>query len=292
MTDKSPPMPPHLAIIIPAHNEAAYIGACLSALFASVPLDGDGAEIPAVETVVVCNACTDATARIARDHAAGAAALGWRLTVLETAAPGKLNALNLGEAASPGRVRIYLDADVIVSPALIGQLYAALDTPDAAYASGTAIVSPPRSALTRAYARFWTGLPFVTDGVPGFGIFALNAAGRSRWGVFPDIISDDTFVRLHFAAEERIGVPAAYSWPMVEGFGNLLRVRRRQDAGVAEIARLYPHLLANNRVRRPGIAGLLRRLVRDPVAFCTYALVSLAVRLPGFGTRHRWARGR
>ncbi len=33
-------------------------------------------------------------------------------------------------------------------------------------------------------------------------------------------------------------MPARYDWPMIEGFAPLVRVRRRQDAGVAEVARL------------------------------------------------------
>jgi glycosyltransferase involved in cell wall biosynthesis len=45
-----------LSVILPASNEEAYIGACLTALFASDPVPG-GAEV-----VVVANGCRDATA--------------------------------------------------------------------------------------------------------------------------------------------------------------------------------------------------------------------------------------
>uniref|UniRef100_A0AAN0MD34 Uncharacterized protein n=1 Tax=Yoonia rhodophyticola TaxID=3137370 RepID=A0AAN0MD34_9RHOB len=45
---------------------------------------------------------------------------------------------------------------------------------------------------------------------------------------------------MNFTPAERVEVPATYIWPMVEGFGNLVRVRRRQDIGVAEIAQKYP----------------------------------------------------
>ena len=30
-------------------------------------------------------------------------------------------------------------------------------------------------------AAIWVRLPFMTDGVPGAGLFAVNASGRARW---------------------------------------------------------------------------------------------------------------
>lgn len=76
-------------------------------------------------------------------------------------------------------------------------------TPAARYASGTPRVSPAKSWVTRAYARFWQQLPFASSDAPDFGVFAVKAAGRARWGRFPDIISNDTYVRLLFAPRER-----------------------------------------------------------------------------------------
>lgn len=274
-----------LSVILPASNEEDWIGPCLDALFASDP-PGMAAEV-----IVVANACRDGTVAAARARAAAAQAAGWRLEVLDLAHPGKLNALNTGDAAAGGAIRVYLDADVVVSPPLMAQIARALaDAPGAAYASGTPLVAPARSAVTRAYARFWMRLPFARSAAPGFGLFAVNAAGRTRWEAFPDIISDDTYVRLLFAPTERIGLPATYSWPMVEGFRRLVRVRRRQDAGVAEIAARWPELLANEGKTRLGAAGVLRLALADPAGFATYAAVSLAVKL---GPRSRgWVRGR
>lgn len=276
---------PLVSVILPAHDEAAYIGPCLSALLASDP-GGYTAEV-----IVVANACTDDTAAVAQGFTAAARARGWTLNVADTARPGKLNALNLGDARASGAIRAYLDADVIVSPALLGQLAQVLDDPAPRYGSGTPRVTRARSALTRAYARVWQRLPFVTGGVPGFGIFAVNAAGRARWGEFPDIISDDTFVRLQFAPGERHRVTAPYSWPMVEGLRNLVRVRRRQDRGVQEIAAKFPALLENDDTRAPSGAFLARTALRDPVGSAAYALVKLLVRTP-FAGGQGWVRGR
>ena len=78
---------------------------------------------------------------------------------------------------------------------------------------------------------------------------------------------------------------------MVEGFARLVRVRRRQDQGVAELHALRPALMANEGKDRPGKGWLLRRLIADPVAFATYAAVTLAVRA-GWGRQAGWVRGR
>ncbi|MEO5619782.1 MAG: glycosyltransferase [Cypionkella sp.] len=269
-----------LSVIIPASNEAGYIGACLTALFVS------GVK---AEAIVVANGCRDTTAEVARSHAALAKAQGWSLTVLDLAQGGKPNALNQGDRAAKYPLRAYLDADVTVSPNLMPALATALQTETPLYATGTPRIPRARSAVTRAYARFWQKLPFAQSNAPGYGLFATNAPGRARWGDFPAIISDDTFVRLQFAAEERLQCRETYDWPMIEGFAALTRVRRRQNAGVAEIESLYPGLLAREG-KAPLTPGHLTALaLRDPAGFATYAAVSLAVKT---GRSAGWTRGR
>lgn len=274
---------PTLSVIVPAHNEAGLVGACLRALFASQSMTG-GAEV-----IVVANGCTDATAAEARACTEAATARGWHLTVLERAQGGKPGALNAGEAMARGRVLAYLDADVIVSPALFAELVQVLDRDAATYASGRVVIPTPQSAFSSAYARFYRQVPFFHHGVPGCGLFAMNRPARARWGKWPAIISDDTFARLNFTPTERIAVPAPYDWPIVEGFGALVRVRRRQDAGVAEIGQLYPALRANEDPRPSGPGWVIRAGLRAPLGFAAYVTVALATRL------HRgkgWARGR
>lgn len=278
-------MTPRVSVLIPAHNEAEYIGACLQAVFASVPLPAG----MTAEVLVLANGCSDATAALART---ATAPKEWELTVLDLPEGGKLGALNAGDAAARGDILIYLDADVRVSPALIAQIAAALNADAPRYASGRPRVSPARSLATRAYARFWMRLPFFSSGVPGFGIFAMNRAGRQRWGGWPDIIADDIFARLNFAPQERMQVAATYSWPMVEGFRNLVKVRRRQNAGVAEVAENYPHLMQNEDTSQVAVSRVPRLLLRDPAGFLAYAAVALAVKTPLFASRNRWTRGR
>lgn len=273
-----------LNVVIPAHNEAALIGRCLAALVAS--------QTPATARVaVVANGCVDDTADQARTHAARFAARGWTLEVIEQDRGHKPTALNAGDAACGAGPRVYLDADVVVSPGLIDQLCAVLDRPDPAYASGTLTIPRPWSAASRAYAGIYAQMPFMTQGVPGAGCFAVNAAGRARWGAFPDIIADDAFARLQFAPHERHRVPAPYDWPVVEGWAALVRVRRRQEAGMAQLRRLYPGLMRNDGPGPARGAALLRAALSDPTGGAIYATVGLWARLTR-GAARGWSRGR
>lgn len=272
-----------LSVILPASNEEAWIGPCLSALLASDPVPG-GAEV-----IVVANGCRDATAEVARGFADRAEAAGWRFRVLDLAQGGKMPALNAGDAAAAGDMRAYLDADVTVSPALMAQIAAALTGDAPRYAGGTPVIPRPRNPISRAYARFWQRLPFNLSPAPGYGLFAVNAAGRARWGMFPGIISDDTWVRLQFEARERVQVPAPYDWPMIEGLGALVRVRRRQNAGVAEIAARWPALLTREAKPPLTAAKLMRLGLADPAGFIAYAAVIAGTKL---GRAKGWTRGR
>ena len=273
-----------LSVIIPAHNEEAWIDRCLGSLLAQDDTAGR------IEIIVAANACTDKTVALAQGYVSRADQRGWAMTVLDLKEGGKLRALNAGDAAARGRSRLYLDADIACDPGLVGQIRRALEPETPRYATGTLAIAPATSWITRRYASVWSRLPFVKGGAVGAGLFAVNPAGRARWGAFPQIISDDTFVRLNFAPSERIEVPARYHWPMVEGFSNLVRVRRRQDAGVAELHRLYPDLSVNEAKAKLTPAGLLALAARVPVGFAVYLLVHVAVRLRPASTT--WTRGR
>jgi len=277
-------MRPSSTIIIPAHNEAAYIGACLQAL-----LDQD-TNAGEMRIIVAANACTDDTVKICLAKADDFAARNCELRILDLATPGKIAALNSAEDGLEPGVRIYLDADVVCDPAMVGQLCTVLSATSARYATGQLSIAPAQSAITRAYARFWQELPFFKSGAVGAGLFALNAAGRSRWGLFPVIISDDTFVRLSFEPDERIEVPCPYIWPMVEGFSGLVKVRRRQDAGVTEVRALYPQLMKNDNSARLSKATLVKLALRYPWPFAVYVATTLAVKSKR--PSRDWVRGR
>src|SRR6056297_432174 len=273
-----------LSVIIAARNEAGYIGDCLYSLLGQDDEAGD------VEVIVVANACNDDTVGAALATRGGFEARGWDLRVIEEPKPGKIHALNTGDQAAKGQFMVYLDADVVCDTDMFAALREVLARDEPLYATGTLKVTEAQTWVTRQYARFWQKLPFVQGGAVGAGLFAVNRPGRARWKAFPDIISDDTFVRLNFAPHERIEVAPSYYWPMVEGLGKLIKVRRRQDDGVAEIVRLYPELVSNDDKKSLSKGGIIGLVTGDPVGLCVYGCVSAAVRLSP--TSRQWARGR
>lgn len=273
-----------ISVIIPAHNEADYISPCLEALLAQDATAGQ------VEVIVVTNGCYDGTSEIARAHQSAFDAKGWPLTVYDLDQGSKPAALNAGDVAATGMVRMYLDADIRCDPALLGQLQVALAPPEPLYATGRLALAPARSPITRLYGAFWQTLPFNHTKAVGAGCYAVNAAGRARWETFPPIIADDSYARLQFGPMERLEVTAPYHWPLAEGFAALVRVRRRQDAGMRELFKTFPALAKNEAKPPVTLTYLLRALCKKPMAGLIYILVAITVR--SRSTTPQWARGR
>jgi len=90
--------PPTISVIIPAHNAAGTIDACLGALAAS--------SIRPHECLVIDDGSTDETAAIARRH-------GVRLIRTECNR-GAASTRNLGAASATGDILVFIDADVCV----------------------------------------------------------------------------------------------------------------------------------------------------------------------------------
>ena len=272
------------SIIIPANNEAHWISACLEAVFASQLLE-------AAQVIVVANGCTDSTVAIAERYIPLAEAKGWELLVLDLTIGDKMHALNVGDHRAVGDIRVYLDADVQVSKRVLHQIERALDRETAAWASGT-LQMAAAGRISRAYGRFWSKVPFMAKSVPGSGLFAVNKAGRERWGEFPNIISDDMFARLQFKPRERYGVPGTYIWPVAEGWRNLIKVRRRQNKGVDQIAERYPHLLKHEDKGAFSKGQMVLLAMSYPFSFFVYASVAIIVKLTKDPSQTEWSRGR
>lgn len=278
-------------IIIPSYNEENYIGACLEAVRQQRALrPGHG-----IQVVVAANACKDRTVAIAEEARDGLSKAGFSVVVLDIKQPGKMNAINTAERHANFESRVYLDADVIISPQLLAEMATALDRPDPVYVSGTVRIPRSESWVTRAYAKVWAQLPFVRDGVPGIGLYAFNAAGRKRWDEFPAIYSDDRFVRLQFAPSERVKLVATYDWPLPVGFSNMVNVRRRWCEGNDELHDAFPQLMVNDSQRNNSPSNMLS-LFKTP--FSSAVFVSIYLVSWGLAkTRSRnaafhWRRGR
>lgn len=196
----SEPVP--IDVVIAARNEAATIRGTLEALARQ-------RGVPRFRVVVSCNDCRDETAEIARRVAHELASGACAIEVVERSEPGKTGALNAAERAlGRAAVRVFLDADVRLSDNALAQLAGAVAGDAPRVASPRKVVVGSGSWLVDGCARCWLALPWVQDDVLGGGALAVNAAGRARWGEFPDVTADDTFLVFQFAPHERVVVPS------------------------------------------------------------------------------------
>lgn len=254
------------SVVIPAHNEGAVIGRCLDALLR----DAAPGEF---RVVVVANGCTDRTAEVARSF-------GEAVVVIDTPEPGKTNALNLGDRAA-GDVfpRIYLDGDLVLSTSAARAIVAAIGQ------RGTLAAAPAfrfdldgASWLVRAYYDVWARMPYFDTGRIA-GAFALSADGRARFGAFPRVISDDGYVRLHFAPGERRTVgDVEVTVVAPRTLRDLLKIKTRSRAGTMELRRLHPELFGNETASEGASA---RRMLTMPWLWpkcAVYASVNLTAK--------------
>jgi len=222
-----------VSIIVPAHNESSVIARTLGA-WAGNP----GPE--AIDVVVVCNACADDTADIARRFAP-------TTRVVETEIAGKTHALNLGDRIARTFPRIYADADIVITVDAIRALARRLERGDVlAVAPTPEIDLTGCSWLVRKYYEVRSRLPSSREGIGGSGVYALSEEGRRRFTQFPSIIADDIYVRLQFKPEERETLPFVKSivFPP-RTIPRLIAVRTRAYTGIFELAHRFPELRAN-----------------------------------------------
>jgi len=261
-----------IAVIIPAHNEALVIGRCLEALRTGTgPSD--------LEIVVVCNGCNDDTAERARTADSG-------IRVVETSVASKAHALNAGEAMVKGFPRFYVDADVVITADAIRSIASRLDD-DVLAASPTMEMDLSRSSWpVRAYYRIWTGLPYVREGMMGVGVYALSEEGRRRFDEFPDVISDDGYVRMLFGPTERSRVDdAKVRVTAPRRFDDLLRIKSRSRLGLYQLHTRYAGISSREQ-RSKSYRGAAGTVALRPWLW-PHAAVYLAVQL---ATRRRARR--
>lgn len=279
------------SVVVPCFNEERTIRACLLSIRDQAGLpEGHGIEI-----IVAANGCRDGTVEAARQVLPELEARGFRTRLLDLETPGKARAMNAAEGLALWGPRLFLDADVTLSDAVMAALAPLLCASEDIYCSGSVRCAAGRSPVSRLYAHVWSRLPFVVDGVPGVGLYGVSASARRRWHGFPDLHSDDRFVRLLFAPGERHKVEASYLWPVPQGLWNLIRVRRRWIEGNLELFHRYPAMRRHDD-KKSDLVSLLSSLLRAPMASQVFlAIWTVAYALALFRNPAEpvpWRRGR
>ncbi len=230
------------SVVIPAHNEETRLPATLERLLSG--LDAD------VSVVVVCNGCTDATVEVA-------SAFAPRVVVLEVQSASKTHALNVAEASLEPGPRAFIDADILISGASVALLL------DAARGDTTPASEPlplfdtsHSSGLVRVYYAVWLALHGAAPGDIGGGVYCLSERGRGRFGQFPDVMSDDGFVRSHFAPSEiarPTGATSTVHTP--RDIRSLVKIKTRSRLGTRELRDRFPELWNNKQSSSKSLAA-------------------------------------
>jgi glycosyltransferase involved in cell wall biosynthesis len=219
-------------IVIPARGEHGQIASCLTELLKA-------AENANIRVVVVANgASAESTADLVRRNVDSFVELGSELYILQRLKPGKAGALNLGDRLRRGGAVVYLDADVALPPESLHAIIDALSHEGARLVAPRLAVCDSPSRITREFARIWLELPAVAGDVIGAGCFAVNAAGRARWGRFPELIADDAFVRSRFLPTERMVLNEVTFQIALPGWPELPRSVRRWRDGNRQLSAL------------------------------------------------------
>ncbi|MEX1079876.1 MAG: glycosyltransferase [Homoserinimonas sp.] len=251
------------SVIIAAHNEEALIERCLESLTAAI---AEG-----VQVVVVCNGCTDRTAELARNHAG--------VSVVELAVASKVAALRVGDQLVNGGVRIYLDADVVMTSRAVHDVLSALN---GGHFAGRPPVRFDYAGAAFAVRRWYTvreRLPSIQEALWGAGCYALSPLGRERFEEFPDVISDDLFIDSLFGPTERTIVstdPVVVTTPRVTA--DLVRILQRSYRSQREV-REGRGVSDEQRGQLRDIAALLRRRPQQLGDVIIYVLIILYSRL-------------
>jgi glycosyltransferase involved in cell wall biosynthesis len=251
-----------VSVVVPAHNEEAVIGRCLTALL-------DGADEGELDVVVVCNGCHDRTAEVARQVAPLA-------IVVEIPVASKVAALNAGDGVARYFPRFYLDADIELSVAAVRQVASVLrQGPVECAAPKPFFDLAGRWWPIRAFYDVWKEVPYRSLDMVGSGVYALSEQGRARFGEFPQVTADDQFVQQQFEPAELASVgEARFIVHPPRSLRGLVAIRARVYRGNTELA-------ASGLARvgpPPSGAKTVLRLARQPrraPAIAVYVAVNL-----------------
>ena len=154
-----------LSVVIPAYNEEAYLPATLGAIAAAADALDSSCGVR-VETIVVDNHSTDATAAVAANMGAG---------VVAEPEQGIARARNAGARHATGDVLVFVDADAIVPPSLLEKIHRRMQDL-ACVGGGVDVHYCPNRLSIRVYLRLWRFLARRLEMVQGATQFCRRSA--------------------------------------------------------------------------------------------------------------------
>ncbi len=253
------------SVIIPAHNESGVIDRCLHSI-----LQEGTSKTDAFEVIVVCNGCSDDTALRAKKYP--------NVTVVEITEASKIKALNKGDSVAASYPRVYLDADIEISSGSLKKAIEIIQSSEILAASPKAEFDLTSSNIwVKSFYAIWTKLPYFSRGkMIGSGIYILSEEGRARFTSFPDLVSDDGFIRSLFSDHERQTLNGCHFKIFVpHTLIELIKIKRRSAFGNRELSAINP----NADVGRDNTAKDLLVLITKKPWLIPAAIVYLIVKL-------------
>lgn len=234
---------PAITVIVPAYNEGAVITETLSPMV-------EAAASGRVEVIVVPNNCSD-------DTAARAAAACPAAQVIETATPGKPNAINIGVERAKGAALVFLDADLAVGVSALERLCAPILTGEADASCGRMHVNLDGASWTvRQFYAGWRLNPYHDKGKFG-GMFALSSSLAHQIFPIPNVIADDEFISRHAPADRTAFVrDAEFTVFAPRRLSDLIKIRTRSRRGTLELEQMQ----LDTETRQTG-GGALRKIL-------------------------------
>jgi lipopolysaccharide/colanic/teichoic acid biosynthesis glycosyltransferase/glycosyltransferase involved in cell wall biosynthesis len=240
---------PSVTLIMPAHNEAAFIAGKLRNLAA---LDYPRAKL---HVVVACDGCTDDTVALARAALATPACAGLNAEIRDLSRnSGKVAVLNRMAAVARTEILAFTDVSAMLPPDALRRAAAWFADPALGAVGGTYALERPGSA---GEEKYWSLQTAVKRGEAALGAplglhGAFWACRRAAWSPLPaDTINDDFVapMTMHLAGW-RIGYDGAIRVREAERSDQAMESRRRRRiaAGNAQqLARLWMLLLPRHR---------------------------------------------
>lgn len=215
------------SIIIPAYNESVLVRDTLTALF-------DDCSLINVEVLVVCNGCEDNTAHVVREffHSNKSKIQGTKLNVLELEKASKTNAINYGIKQTSGKVKVLLDADIIISGQAIIGLVSELKERELLAISPKVFFSFENSSfLVRQYYQVAQKSIYNTHHRLS-NVIALAESGIMRLYPLPEVIADDEYIRRQFGIDElAVSSNCSFKFICAKNLMNLIQVLTRVERG-------------------------------------------------------------
>lgn len=251
-------------IIIAAHNEEKLISDTLLSL-------GSG-ESALFQIVVVCNGCNDKTVHIIETQFPKV-----HCQTLDIAS--KALAIRHAETLNIGFPRLYLDADIRLAQQQAQDMFeqAQSHTQASLFIPQSVSNTKTSSWLVKTYYQAWYTTGYVKQLGFGSGAYMLNKAARERFGLWPNIISDDGYLRTQFSHNEIIILKSVcVEVRAPKTLSSLIKIKTRSKFGNVELKKTQSVNTAKENQQE---------LTHDPMPFMhkvVYSVVNIAALLNAY----------